>query len=66
MDAVHIGLVGFDFQRFHKPHGQIANDEEGDDFSSRSRRLHFDTAAAAAQAVDDCGRLQDDLNHLRE
>ena len=66
MYSIHIGLVRFDFERFHKPHRQIANNEESDEFSSRFRRLQFGAAAAATQTVDNCGRLQDDLNHLRK
>ena len=48
MDAVAVGLVRFDLQRFDDPQGDVADDEERHQLAARFTLLQFDTVAAAA------------------
>ena len=48
MDAVAVGLVRFDLERFNNPHGYITDDEERDQFTARFAFLQFQAIAAAS------------------
>ena len=64
VDAIAVGLVRFDLQRFDDPQGDVADDEERHQLTTGFALLQFDTVTAPTQPVDDEWRLHNHLHHL--